>query len=389
MSSRLRLLFVTPELNLGGTNSSLVGVIRLLLANTSFEIKVFPISYSGGFVFTDRSLLVPERRVLSAYFGSFKSMSGFTKIIALLVKPLRRAVIALGMGRIENIIITRSIQFLQSSFSPDYVIAFQEGLATKFVGQWSDKKRIAWIHCDYDRYLIDAKSEESLYARYDKIVCVSKHTATVFQKRYPSISRKITSIHNPFDYLRIRSLANTDISDSLFDNSHFTIISLGRICPVKRFSLIPTIAKELVRRGLSFKWFIIGPNASDQETEVIRRQIDNQRVSNYVHLLGARSNPYPYLAKSDVLVCLSESEACPMIFNEAKLLNLSIVSSDFGSASEFINGNTVFEQIVHIEAVSDALLGIYRQNTKPVGRREEYFEEYNTHIYSQLVNLFI
>jgi len=36
-------------------------------------------------------------------------------------------------------------------------------------------------------------------------------------------------------------------------------------------------------------------------------------------------------------VTLSLSEACPMIFNEAKILQIPIVSSDFGSAKEFIN----------------------------------------------------
>ena len=55
--------------------------------------------------------------------------------------------------------------------------------------------------------------------------------------------------------------------------------------------------------------------------------------------MGAKTNPYPYFKAADLLVSTSESEACPMIFNEAKILGTPIVSANFGSSYEFIKQN--------------------------------------------------
>ena len=52
--------------------------------------------------------------------------------------------------------------------------------------------------------------------------------------------------------------------------------------------------------------------------------------------LGEKVNPYPYFKDTDQYVCLSELEACPMVFLEAKLFNIPIVTTDFPSAREFV-----------------------------------------------------
>lgn len=389
MSRTIKLLFVTPDLNLGGTNSSLVSIIDLLSNNASYETKVFPISHSGKFAVIDKSQLISEHRLLSAYYGNYSELKGFTKSLALIAKPIKRIVNALHISCLNSVLLGSAIRHAEKQFSADYVVAFQEGYSSYLVGQWEGVHRIAWIHCDYNRYLKDGKSEESLYASFDKIICVSRFTADIFRGRYPFLSSKTTSVYNPFDYKRIQVLSNECITDSKFVASGFTIISIGRIDPIKRFSLIPSIAKDLRKKEISFKWYIIGPCTSESEFNLIQNNIAKEEVSDDVICLGGKSNPYPYLKQSSVLVCLSKSEACPMIFNEAKLLHLNIVSSKFGSASEFIDGNTDFEQIVPIEAISDALMNIYKQNTRPIGRGLGYFEEHNARIYSQLINLFI
>jgi len=53
--------------------------------------------------------------------------------------------------------------------------------------------------------------------------------------------------------------------------------------------------------------------------------------------LGEKDNPYPYIKQSKLLVCTSVSEACPLVINEARILHVPVVTTDFGSAPEFIN----------------------------------------------------
>ena len=79
--------------------------------------------------------------------------------------------------------------------------------------------------------------------------------------------------------------------------------------------------------------------------------------------MGNKSNPYPYLKKSSLLVALSTTEACPMMFIEAKILNIPILSTNFGSSYEFIcNGEDGV--ISNIESISYCIGQLIGDNDK-------------------------
>jgi glycosyltransferase involved in cell wall biosynthesis len=142
------------------------------------------------------------------------------------------------------------------------------------------------------------------------------------------------------DLNHIKFKALEQIQNDTFVSEKFTIISVGRLDPVKRFESIPYLAKYLVDNNCDFRWYIIGPKSSEDVYKQINEEIDRNNVSDYVFYLGNKYNPYPYIAQSDLLVALSFSEACPMIFNEAKVLGVPVLTTDFGSAAEFIeDGN--------------------------------------------------
>ena len=56
-------------------------------------------------------------------------------------------------------------------------------------------------------------------------------------------------------------------------------------------------------------------------------------------------------------VSLSTTEACPMVFNEARVLNVPIVTTDFGSAHEFVTDG-VDGYIRPIEKIPDVISDI-------------------------------
>jgi glycosyltransferase involved in cell wall biosynthesis len=135
----------------------------------------------------------------------------------------------------------------------------------------------------------------------------------------------------------------------------FTIISLGKFSYVKQYSKIPDIAKKVAESGFKFKWYVLGGIINQDEYDLFMTRIRDYGLEEYVVSLGEKKNPYPYLAHSDLLVCTSESEACPMIFIEAKALHIPICTTDFGSAPEFvddgINGN-----IAPIESLDEKIV---------------------------------
>lgn len=55
-----------------------------------------------------------------------------------------------------------------------------------------------------------------------------------------------------------------------------------------------------------------------------------------VTLLGEKENPYGYMAKADILLLPSISEAAPMVINESACLGTPVLSTDTSSAVEMI-----------------------------------------------------
>lgn len=331
-----KVLFITPTLGMGGTNSSLSAIFTWL-QKQDMMIDVFALTHQGkGLIsYTYKNALLKENMFLSAYICNYSETKGLRKLYVFLVKLLKRLSIIIGYD-LEGAINRYVVKKIERDSKYDIVVAFQEGATTKFASLFNCKNKIAWIHCDYNRYLPLNKTEESLYVRYNKIVCVSKYTKSVFCRRYPMFARNTIAIHNILDLDRIKQLSTESIEDIRFKNEDFTILSVGRITPIKQFNLIPHIARQLIAKGVKIKWYILGFSSDDNELNTIIENIKKYDVLNIVTWLGNKPNPYPYFIKSDLLVTLSISEACPMIFNEANILKLPIVTTNFGSADEFI-----------------------------------------------------
>ena len=110
-------------------------------------------------------------------------------------------------------------------------------------------------------------------------------------------------------------------------------------------------------------------------------------MEDNITILGYKDNPYPYIKQSDLLVCLSSSEACPMIFNEAKVLSVPVVSSDFGGVEEFVDLNFGLiscedNMVLFIKSI------ICNNGDYKFQMQESVFKDYNKRIIVSLDKLF-
>lgn len=331
-----RLLFIIPAFNHGGTNRSLLNIMSCLNED-EYSIDIYALSHEGPYkqIFDSSRVLSRDIR-LSSIFESYKFIKSQTSgdtLKKLIWKSIYRG--------LKNVFGERVIQWVFagaakkiSRMNYDTVIAMQEGLVTNFASCIKGYK-VAWIHCDYDEYFaIVNKDEERIYAQFNHIICVSQYTLRVFLEHYPSLANKCHAIHNMLHNETIMNMAN-DISaiDMRFYPEEFCIVSIGRLSPVKQFGMIPSLAARLRADGCQFHWYIIGEG---EEKAHIVKMIQKYQVSDIVVLLGEKDNPYPYIKAADLLVCTSASEACPLVINEARILHVPVVSTDFGSVSEFI-----------------------------------------------------
>lgn len=332
-----KILFVIPKLATGGTNSSLSSLYPLL--KERFDISVFSISHhpiSHNYSFCE--VLQRKDYLLSLIYSNYSDLNGYDKLVALLVKSIKlickRIGVDIGLHRFIS-----TIRRLESENSFDYIIGYQEGNATLFASLFSNPNKIAWIHADYNEYLPSEKTEESIYTRFKTIVSVSNYTTGVFARRYPSLADRAIAVHNVLDIPRIKHLAEQPIDDSRFNTEKYTIISVGRFGKVKRFSEIPAVASELNHRGMEFVWYVLGPRYQIEEVEAFKSNLQKFCMHDKVIWLGGKSNPYPYFKAANLYVCLSETEACPMVFKEALLFGCPVVTTDFPSSYEFIHDN--------------------------------------------------
>lgn len=333
LMDKSKVLFIIPNIGLGGTTTALASLLNCGVSN-HFEIGVFTICRHDYSLQPLVSHDIGMNSLTTAYYGDFSRFNTKEKLKYLFIKLLKQN--KRFTEKLENWVITNTIKKIERHKHYDVVVGFQEGQATHFASHFSCPHKIAWIHCDYANTFGKEFDEFGLYNCFETTVCVSHFTRKRFIERYPALAEKTIAIHNIFDAERIVKLSNAAIDDQRYDTSQFTIISLGRVHEVKRFYLIPEIAKQLKAAGLDFRWYILGNAGIPHELQRLTDAIHRNEMEKNVVYLGGKANPYPYLKAADLLVSTSRSEACPMIFNEAKVLHVPILSADFGSAFEFI-----------------------------------------------------
>lgn len=350
-----RLLFVMPSLGIGGTTVSTLNLISLL-DKGKYEVTVMPLLNRG--VLKEQYASVPQLKP-SLIFESLSVPSwrlmqgGYQRLFAMTIR-----FVAQKSSKIKEMLLHTGWKYSLGANCFDTIIACQEGRATTAVAAAPVADKVAWVRCDYSRIADRWPHDRDFYGRFRSIVCVSEGTFSNFVKIFPEYAHKTFCIQNP---------QNTDLikkqGETLEDDPHFltdctTLVSVGRLSPVKRFNHIALIASQLKERRLKFRWYIIGDGT---ERGAIQESIKAQHAEDVVIMLGAKTNPHYYIKHADLYVCLSESEACPRVVNEAKILGTPTVSTDFPTIYEFIeDGQTGL--ISPLSGIPDAITRLFTDN---------------------------
>lgn len=333
-----KILFVTPTLRSGG------GVIRglqnmlSLMPKDKYRISVLPMGYTDdNVVELTNCKVLSYNFFLTAVTAIYSQTKGYKYRFLLTIAKVVLTILGKIKKRykFENYLFSKVAQQYKGY---DVVIAYEEGLCTRFVQYIDTPYRIAWIHCDYSEYRKTCLiSEEEIYNKYQQIVCVSGYTLQKFQQIYPLLKGRSSYIHNLLDKTFIREVAEEFFPVEFKNDNEIKIVSIGRLHPVKQFHLIPTIISQILAMGVTnFKWVLIGGGDS-KEYDKILSEIRRLNISDkFFTYLGAKFNPYPYIKNSDILVSTSLSEACPFVVNEARVLGVPVVSNNYPSIHEFI-----------------------------------------------------
>lgn len=160
-----------------------------------------------------------------------------------------------------------------------------------------------------------------LYPQANLIIFKAKKMQSEFLKQIPFTGKSII-INNPYNIEQIKKLSSVTIDDFMFDKDKKYLLSMGRFNKDKRFDMLIYALNALEDQ---IELIIIGEG---EEEDNLKRLIQEQNLSSRVHLLGKKSNPFPYLKQADIFVLASEGEGFPNVLVEAMICRTAVISTD-------------------------------------------------------------
>ncbi|MGG0275878.1 glycosyltransferase [Bacillus rhizoplanae] len=333
------ILFVINNLNCGGAEKSLISLLNTI-DYSRYNVDLFLFKHEGLF-FNKIPKQVNVLEEPSEY--QFFDM------------PIKTAVMqCLRQGRIDIVLsrvcagyifkseknsarceqrvwryLSKSLQSINKKY--DVAIGYLEKNPVYFcIDKVNAKKKIGFIHTDYDKLGMDSNIDMDYFRSLDQIVTVSKECANVLKQRFPIYNHKIGVIHNIVSPSMINKMSQekTDI-----EHKGIKLISVGRLGNEKGFDFAIGACKILVKNGYRIKWYIIGEG---EERDKLERMVEENHLQDHFLLLGMKENPYPYIREADIYVQPSRFEGKSIAIDEAKILNKPIVVTNFSTAKDQI-----------------------------------------------------
>jgi glycosyltransferase involved in cell wall biosynthesis len=226
----------------------------------------------------------------------------------------------------------------------DIVIGANEGRATGIsliCAIILRRKFISWIHCDWGEFrkYVSWRTLCALQiSRWsDKIVVVSIGAMDSFMRIVAVSKDKVTCIPNAIDVAEVLARANESMQEE--DRHIFrdpTIVSVGRLNTQKNHQFLIRSHAMLRQRGIWQRLVIVGQGDLKDSLMTLARELS---VADTVHLIGFRSNPYPYIAAGTVFAFTSLFEGMGIVLIEATVIGTGVVSINCPSGpSEVLAG---------------------------------------------------
>lgn len=189
-----------------------------------------------------------------------------------------------------------------------------------------------------------AKAPEiALYA--DKpIVCVSEGVRQDYIKLFPEREKHAITIYNPVDLSWVNSCANEPASLP----ARPYIIHVGKFKKEKRHDLL---VRAFAQAETNLDLVLLGQGPLE-ETKSLVQQLG---LSERIHFLGFKKNPYPYIKAAKLLVLSSDFEGLPTVLLEALALETPAISTNCPSGPSEILPKTSLCPVGDADALSQLL----------------------------------
>jgi len=326
-----KILFVYPEVMLGGSTTSLLSLLRAFDYNL-YEVDLLLYKNDGELLeFVPSNVNILAEAALNEKFKYRMLIPCYliSRIRTLHYKNKKNHDIAYSqiMSYAKASQLSRKI-----NKEYDVAISFLEFWSNAYViNEVKAKKKIGWIHPDYIDAGFVPKVDRKAFRKLDSIVLVSEKCKNNFVKCFPDLSAKVICISNILSSEYVHNLADKEIQFRKSDIG-LCIITVCRLNNIsKGLDRGVRALSRLKDEGYKFNWYIIGDGPDRKELE---QQIYINSCTDSIHLLGKMNNPYPYIKQADIFFLPSRYEGKPMAITEAQMLNVPAIVTEYSSSRE-------------------------------------------------------
>lgn len=333
------ILFVINNLNCGGAEKALISLLETI-NYSMYNVDLFLFKHEGLFF---RKIPQQVNLLEEPYEYQYFDMSIKTAIIDCIKKGrIDIALARLCAGyifkseqnrvRCEQMVwkyIAKSLREIDKNY--DVAIGYLEKNPVYFcIDKVKAKKKIGFIHNDYDELGMDPKIDIEYFAKLDSIVTVSKECANVLKEKFPMYKKKVKVMYNIVSPNMISKMSLEKID---MKGKGTKIVSVGRLNYQKGFEMAIEACKELEGDGYKITWYVVGEG---EERAHLEKMIEENDLKGKFILLGVKENPYPYIREASIYVQPSRFEGKSIAIDEAKVLHKPIVITNFSTAKDQI-----------------------------------------------------
>lgn len=331
-----KVLFVMQSLYNGGAEKSLVNLLNEL-PKDKYEIDLLLFKREGMFLnqVPQNVSLADTPDALKRLYSSIGKAGKYmpVKLFGTVLTRLNRKEAHVQEAERWNRFYSPVIPKLAKRY--DVAIAYISGEVLFYVDEKVDaEKKIVWIHNDYGTAHHPKEYDYPHLKNMDGIISISDHCVDILRKEFPEFQDKIHMIENITSSFFTRRRAD-EFYPSEYQKDMPIILSIGRLTEQKGFDMAIDAAKILKERGIHFQWYVIG-NGDLEVT--LKKQIAENNVGDCFVLLGTKENPYPYIKNCAVFAQTSRYEGKSVVLDEAKIIGVPIVVTDYPTVKDQIKG---------------------------------------------------
>ena len=345
-----KILFVINTLGGAGAETALIELLRQL-SPEEYDVSLFVLMNQGEMVhqlprhvtllnehFCDSPVLDRDgKRKLNRYI--FRTMFGRASLLRNMPYLLKNFFIMLKKHAVlPDKLLWRLMSdgVTEQKKRYDLAVAYLEGGSAYYVADHvSAERKAGFIHIDYGKAGYTRELDCGCYEEYDRIFTVSGEVRGHFLDTYPEYDGKTEIFHNLINSGRIRARANGPGGfEDDFDGTR--ILTVGRLTAQKAYDIAVEAMKLLREEGEAVRWYVLGEG---EERRALEKLIWQYGLEQDFLLLGARENPYPYYAQTDLYVHATRYEGKSIAIQEAQTLGCTIlVSNCSGNREQVTDG---------------------------------------------------